>query len=160
LTLDFFEGISCRATLPIQSPSMNFIEEYLPRELSYKLSGKYHGSVVVTDIHNPIDIIVNVDILSEALVKVSFEIQNQLIEFRAILSESADDIHMIIQEKVTNDYILNGVRGFLCKKPNVHGGMIGELQGFYFHILSNHFDGKYREFYFFGKKSFQQPVAI
>ena len=129
-------------------------------EFSSRVAGNYAGEIVISDVEEPEQILVQVEPLSDVLVRVRFEANNEKVELRAILSEDEEDIHMIIQEKVTDDFILNGVKGFLCKKPNVHGGYISKLDGFYFHILFNHFNGKYREYYFFGIPTGKQAVAV
>jgi hypothetical protein len=139
---------------------MNTAIPYQQSELSNRIAGNYQGNLVVSDIKHPIQTTVKVEPLSDLIVRISFEIQDELMELRAILSEEGEDIHMIIQEKVTDDYISNGVRGFLCNKPNIHGGYLERLQGFYFHILFNHFSGKYREYYFFGKAANIQAIAV
>ena len=128
-------------------------------QMSEMLAGVYRGDLVASDRNDPIETTITVEALSDVLVRVIFEYQGKEISMRAILSEGDGDIHMIIQEKVTERYILNGVRGFLCQKPNVHGGYINELDGFYFHILFNHFSGPYQEYYFFGRPVPSQALA-
>jgi hypothetical protein len=139
---------------------MSFIEKYQQQELSSLITGVYNGQMVISDIQQPIQVTALVEPLSDSLVRLTFDMEDRTVHFRAILSEESGDVHMIIQEKVTDDYILNGVRGFLCQKPNIHGGYIKRLRGFYFHLLFNHFSGKYRECYFFGKASNLQAIAV
>lgn len=130
------------------------------QELSARLVGYYQGDIVVSDFDNPKSAVIQVEALSDILVRISLHLNEQKIELKAILSEESGDVHMIIQEKVTDDYILNGVRGFLCQKPNIHGGYLSKLDGLYFHVLFNHFSGKYREVYFFGKPTHMQAIAV
>lgn len=132
----------------------------IKEQLSERLAGIYRGDLVASDSRGFMQAVVVVETLSDLLVKISFEYADEVVEMRAILSEENGDIHLIIQEKVTDDFILNGVRGFLCQKPNVHGGYINELNGFYFHVLFNHFSGPYQEFYFFGKPTAVQAYAV
>jgi hypothetical protein len=123
----------------------------LTTQLSSKLATHFIGDLVVSYAKGHVEVPVQIRSLSDILIKVSFTYKDQLISMRAILSEESNDVHMVIQEKVTEQYILNGVSGFLCQKPNIHGGYIDQLKGMYFHILLNHFSGPYQEFYFFGK---------
>jgi hypothetical protein len=136
-------------------------QQYLFKDhLAHAISGMYQGDLVISETDRPETVSVKVEPLSDLLVRVSFEYDGLQISLRGILSEEGGDVHMIIQELVTDDFILNGVRGFLCQKPNVHGGYISQLSGFYFHILFNHFSGPYQEFYFFGKPTSHQAIAV
>lgn len=129
-------------------------------EIAEKLSGVYNGEIVFSDKVESLSVLVYVEVLSDVVVSVTFSTGDRKHSFSAILSEEQRDVHMIIQKKITEEYILNGVTGFLCKKPNIHGGYISDLQGFYFHILLNHFNGSYLEIYFFGKESHIQAIAV
>ena len=95
---------------------------------------------------------VQVKKLNNLLVKVFFKVNDQEINFRAMVSEQKEGTLLLVQEKVAENYILSGVSGFLYKKPNIHGGYLDQLKSFYFHVVLDFFNGEQLELYFLGKE--------
>lgn len=125
------------------------------------LSKQYYGNLAYTSSLKVGYAEVDVIPLNNILVKVKFAIGNQDYAFRAMLSEQEEGVLLIVEERVTQEYILSGLSGFLYKKPNVHGGLISKLNSFYFHVQVQHYDGDLIEVYFLGKEegAFSQMLA-
>lgn len=119
-----------------------------------KVSGEYSGNLIYSKSSLVSRVEVAVQRLNDILVKVSFILKGQEYFFRAMISEQNEGHLMIIQDRVTDEYILSGVSGFLNNKPNIHGGLLSTLDSFYFHIAVKDFAGETSEFYFMGKERF------
>lgn len=121
-------------------------------DLASKIASKYMGSIVHSDSDRVEHSKIEVNPLNDLLIKVNFELNGSDIMFRAVLSEQEDDLHILIQDRITSGYILTGLSGFLYDKPEVHGGFLSQLNSFYFHIFLECFDGTGHEIYFLGEK--------
>jgi len=118
----------------------------------------YHGSMVYSGTEEIIEQKIRVEMLTDILVKVSFETEIGTVVFRAIASNHQEGNLLFIQNRVTGEYILQGVSGFVYKKPNVHGGFVDKLDSFYFHLRMDFFSGTTREYYFVGQESVKESV--
>lgn len=121
-------------------------------DLGQKIEGMYAGDLVSSDEKKTKECTVQVKRLSKKLIKLDFLMKGDMYSFRGMLSEHEEGTLMIAQEKISDDYILSGVSGFLYKKPNVHGGFVKQLNSFYFHVILDHFNGDHQEVYFLGQK--------
>ncbi len=124
----------------------------MEKDLASALSKRYSGEIVTSKDKHSKAKLVEVKRLNNLLVKVLFELDGEETSFRAMLSEQREGTLMLVQEKVSDQYILSGVSGFLYMKPNVHGGYVNRLNGFYFHIMVDYFNGTHQEVYFYGKE--------
>ncbi len=122
-------------------------------DLGHKIEGTYIGDIVSSDEKKTHECTVQVKRLSELLIKVDFQLKDDKYSFRGMLTNHEEGILMIAQEKISDQYILGGVNGFLYKKPNVHGGFVNQLNSFYFHIILDRFNGEHQEVYFLGQAS-------
>ena len=120
--------------------------------LAIGIEGTYHGDIVSSDRKQVEECSISVKSLNKVLVKVDFTLGEEIYSFRGMLSDQEEGVLMIIQEKVSDDFIISGVSGFLYQKPNVHGGFINQLNSFYFHIILDRFDGKHQEIYYLGQR--------
>lgn len=120
--------------------------------LTSYLSPVYKGNIVYSGSKQVLNTDIEVCQLNNLLVKISFKLNSTNILFRAMLHRHEEGLLMLIQDRVTTNYILSGRSGFLHKKPNVHGGLITRLNSFYFHISLDLFNGTNQEVYFLGKK--------
>lgn len=118
---------------------------------SKQLSQTFIGSLVHSENTHVIETSVSIIPLNNLLVKVSFQLEEQEIMFRAMLSNQREGVLMLIQDRVTDKYILSGQSGFMYKKPNIHGGFVNQLNSFYFHLRIEYYRGKKVEVYFLGK---------
>lgn len=125
----------------------------MKEDLAHQLKGTYEGDFVSSLSDDVTSLTVSVTRLSDLLVKVSFVYHGIPVIFRAMLSEHKEGTLMLIQERITENYILNGVNGFLYRKKNVHGGFVSNLESFYFHLRFDLFESKQQEFYFIGKNT-------
>lgn len=132
----------------------------MDKNLAAQLAYKYKGSLVHSGSNRVFNAEVGIDRLNDLLVKVSFALENQQVFFRAMLSKQGEDMLMLIQNRVTKNYILSGISGFLYEKPNAHGGLLSKLNSFYFHISLDHFTGYPQEIYFFGKRAEAYEQAV
>lgn len=121
--------------------------------LATQISRRYKGNLVYSSSRKVARVFVDVSRLNHILVKVSFELNGQKYTFRGMLSEQEEGQLMIIQDRVTEQYILTGVSGFVYMKPNIHGGYINKLGAFYFHINVKDFQNEESEIYFMGKET-------
>lgn len=119
--------------------------------LASRLSGNYKGNLIYTSSRKVGHAEVLVERLNHIVVKVHFYLNGVHYSFRGVLSEQEEGLLMIVEDKVTYDYVLKGVNGFVYQKPNVHGGFIDNLDSFYFHIAIRYFSGPEHEVYFMGK---------
>ncbi|MEM9326480.1 MAG: hypothetical protein AAGA85_12525 [Bacteroidota bacterium] len=124
----------------------------MEKDLASALSKRYSGEMVTSNQKDAQSTVVEVKRLNNLLVKVFFELDGQEMSFRAMLSEQREGILMLVQEKISDQNILSGVSGFLYLKPNVHGGYVHRLHGFYFHVMLDYFNGVSQEVYFYGKE--------
>ena len=122
-------------------------------DLGQRIEGVYGGDIVSSDDKKTHHCSVYVKRLSPLLIKVDFRIKDNLYSFRGMLSDHEEGILMIAQEKISDEYILSGVSGFLYRRPNVHGGYVKQLNSFYFHVILDRFNGDHQEVYFLGQKS-------
>ncbi len=127
---------------------MNSVQE---KNLAAKISSLFKGELVTSTNKHSYEVDVRVERINNLQVNIDFTIQGQLISFKGHLIENGEGTLMMVQEKIMNYYVLNGHSGFMYDMPNVHGGFISRLDGFYFHIQLNHYTRDYEEFYFFGK---------
>lgn len=121
--------------------------------LAAQLASTYQGHMVKSGSQQVMPLEIVVEHLTHLLIKVSFKIKGETFLFRAMLSEQKEGILMLIQNRVTSNYILSGQSGFLHKKPNVHGGWLPKIESFYFHVALNYFAEYSTEVYFIGKRS-------
>lgn len=120
-------------------------------DISSKLSETYFGNLVYNGSHSIVNTEVKVVRLNNILVKVHFKLDGVQYTFRAVLSDQDEGLLMIIQNRVEQNHMLEGVSGFLKDKPNIHGGLISRLNSFYFHLRVQSFNGTQQEIYFLGK---------
>jgi hypothetical protein len=119
--------------------------------LADRIKGKYQGVLVSSGNEDLEELQVVINQLSNSLIKVIFQYQGIDIIFRALLSEHKEGLLMVVQERTTEGYILNGVDGFVYSRNNVHGGLLNNLNSFYFHLRLNTYDGSEHELYFLGR---------
>ncbi len=124
----------------------------MEKDVASLLSKAYHGDMVSSSDETPRITNVQVKRLNNLLVKVIFDLDGKETNFRAMVSEQNEGTLLLVQEKVSESFIISGVSGFLYKKPNVHGGYVERLNSFYFHIMLDYFNGEQVELYFFGKE--------
>lgn len=120
--------------------------------LASKVASKYMGTIVQSDSQRMEHLEIEVNPLNDLLIKVKFKLNGSDIMFRAVLSEQEEDLHILIQDRITSGYILSGLSGFLYDKAQVHGGFLSKLNSFYFHIFLEYFNGTGHEIYFLGEK--------
>ena len=119
--------------------------------ITSQLVRSYTGNLVLSNSKRIEQSKIYVEPLNKLLVKVSFEVEGEEFMFRAMLSEQEEGLLMIIQDRVTQDYIISGVSGFLHKKPNIHGGFLKHKNSFYFHINLEDYKNSNKEIFFMGK---------
>ena len=127
---------------------MNSVQE---ENLAAKIGSTYKGELVTSKSKSTQQIEVEVKRVNNLHVNIDFTYMGQNLSFKGYLIENDEGILMMVQEKIMNYYVLNGMSGFMYEKPNIHGGYIERLGGFYFHIQLSHFTRDYEEFYFFGQ---------
>lgn len=127
--------------------------------LALQLSGKYSGSLVISNQRGNQESDVEIERVNNLLVNIRFAVDGKLYSFKAMLSEQKEGILMMVQQKVADFYVLRGVSGFLFDKPNVHGGLVDLLSSLYFNIRIDFFDGRSREVYFLGKPHLQNTTT-
>lgn len=132
----------------------------MSRNISKRLSQVFIGSLVHSDNLNVRETTVSVTALNDLLVKISFDLDGEEVVFRAMLSEQKEGVLMLIQDRVTDDYILSGQSGFLYRKPNIHGGFLNMLNSFYFHLKIEYYRGVKREIYFLGKDASERAAYL
>lgn len=125
----------------------------MEKDLAEELAAQYEGNLVFSLSRAIHKVKVDVERLNNLLVKVTFNLQGQEYMFRAMLSEQEEGTLMLIQDRVSRDYIITGMSGFMYQKPNVHGGFVKRLGSFYFHLTIDSFHGESKEVYFMGKES-------
>ncbi|MEP4535411.1 MAG: hypothetical protein ABJ004_20105 [Cyclobacteriaceae bacterium] len=118
----------------------------------------YNGSMVYSGTEEILEQKIRVEMLTDILVKVSFETEIGTVVFRALASAHDEGNLLYIQNRVTGEYILQGVSGFVYKKTNVHGGFVNNLNSFYFHLRMDFFSGTTREYYFVGEEAVKERV--
>lgn len=118
----------------------------------------YRGSMVYSGTEEILEQNIRVEMLTDILVKVSFETEIGTVVFRALASDHDEGNLLYIQNRVTGEYILQGVSGFVYKKPNVHGGFVNNLNSFYFHLRMDFFNGTTHEYYFVGQEAVEESV--
>ncbi|MEQ9202700.1 MAG: hypothetical protein RLO09_08930 [Cyclobacteriaceae bacterium] len=119
--------------------------------MAEKIKGRYRGVLVSSRNEDLEELQVEINQLSNSLIKIIFQYQGIGVIFRALLNEQKEGLLMVVQERTTEGYILNGMDGFVYKKNNVHGGLLYNLNSFYFHLRLNTYDGAEQELYFLGK---------
>lgn len=115
------------------------------------LSQYYSGNVVMSDSDSVLAEQVKIELLNDLVVKVSFALDDKHFIFRAVVKNQDEGALILIQKRVTKDYILSGQSGFLHSNQSVHGGYLLNLDAFYFHLTIQFFDGTEKEVYFLGK---------
>ncbi len=126
----------------------------------FGLAKCYLGNVVMSDSDVVLAESVGIERLNDLVVKVSFHLSSEKFVFRAVVKEQDEGALMLIQKRVTKEYILNGQTGFLYNNKSVHGGYLTDLDSFYFHLKIQFFDGKYREVYFLGKDEQKERLSF
>jgi hypothetical protein len=122
------------------------------------IAPSYSGNLVMSDNESILAENVNIEHLNDLLVKVNFKMGEEVVVFRAIVKEQDQGSLMLIQNRVTKDYILNGQSGFLHKDRSVHGGFLHDIESFYFHVNIHFFNGRRKEIYFLGKDAQSESV--
>ncbi|MEO9476366.1 MAG: hypothetical protein ABJG41_12555 [Cyclobacteriaceae bacterium] len=130
----------------------------MEEKISKQFAHAYHGSMVYSGTEEIQEQKIRVEMLTDILVKVSFETEIGTVVFRAIVSDHDEGNLLFIQNRVTGEYIIQGVSGFVYKKPNVHGGFVKNLNSFYFHLRMDFFNGTTREYYFVGQETVEESV--
>lgn len=115
------------------------------------LAQAYLGNVVISGSDTILAERVQIELLNDLVIKISFDLGKDQFIFRAVLQKKDEGILFLIQKRVTKKYILNGRSGFLHSNKGVHGGYLLNLDAFYFHITIQFFDGTQKEVYFLGK---------
>ncbi|MDW3197186.1 MAG: hypothetical protein R8G66_32715 [Cytophagales bacterium] len=123
----------------------------MEEDLALLISKTYIGDLVTSDNNDQANFVIDVKRINSLIVLIQFKYQNQVVSFRAMLSRQKEGILFRIQEKISGDHLLKGVSGFLYGKPNIHGGFINQLNGFYFHVGQSYFDHEDKDMYFLGK---------
>ena len=123
----------------------------MEEDLALLISKSYIGDLVTSDNNDQNNFVIDVKRINNLIVLIQFKFEGQVISFRAMLSRQKEGILFRIQEKISGDHLLKGVTGFLYGKPNIHGGFINQLNGFYFHIAQSYFDQTEKDMYFLGK---------
>lgn len=124
----------------------------MEENLAAALSSTYKGNLVYSASRKIIHSAIEIAGLNNLLIKTRFELDGREFMFRAMLSHQDEGILMVIQNRITKNYILTGLSGFMHKKPNIHGGFIPKLNSLYFHVKINFFDGLQQEIFFIGKE--------
>lgn len=114
---------------------------------------KYKGEIVSSKLKNETSQQIEVVALTQNLLKIQFMWNDEEVSFRCFHSKENEDLLFKVQQTVKIDYLIEGVGGFLFNNPKIHGGYIKKLNGLYFHVSLNYFDGNSEELYFFGKKA-------
>ena len=112
----------------------------------------YSGEIASSEAKSPVPTDVIIHPLRNQIIKVSFIWNERKVNFRGVLVATGEGIIIVIQEKVCEDYVLNGIEGFLHNTPNAHGGLIQLLNGVFFNISLSFYSGSLEQLYFFGKK--------
>ncbi len=123
----------------------------MEEDLALLISKKYQGDLVTSNNQDQTDFIVDVKRINSLIVLIQFKFDGKEVSFRAMLSRQKEGILFRVQEKILGDHMVKGVSGFLYGKPNIHGGYLDQLNGFYFHISRAFFDFKLEDMYFLGK---------
>lgn len=114
------------------------------------LAKSYSGNVVMSDSDVVMAECVQIELLNDLVVKVSFNLDDDHFVFRAVVRNQNEGTLILIQKRVTKNYILIGQSGFLHGNKGVHGGYVYDLEAFYFHLSLQFFDGSHKEVYFLG----------
>jgi len=123
----------------------------MEEDLALLISRTYIGDLVTSDNQDQADFVIDVKRINRLIVLVQFKNDDQEISFRAMLSRQKEGILLRIQEKICGDHLVRGLSGFLYGKPNIHGGFLHHLNGFYFHIEQSYFKQRQKDLYFLGK---------
>ncbi len=123
----------------------------MEEDLALLISKQYIGDLVTSDDQDQTDFVIDVKRINSLIVLIQFKLEGQEVSFRALLSRQKEGILFRVQEKISGDYLLKGVSGFLYGKPSIHGGFLDRLNGFYFHIAKSYFNQEEDDMYFLGK---------
>lgn len=123
----------------------------MEEDLALLISKKYVGDLVTSNDQDQADFVIDVKRINSLIVLIQFKLEGQVVSFRALLSRQKEGILFRVQEKISGDHLLKGVSGFLYGKPNIHGGFLDQLNGFYFHVSKSYFDQNEEDMYFLGK---------
>jgi len=112
----------------------------------------YNGEIISSNEEIAVPKNVEIHSLRNQNFKVLFTWKMYIINFRGTLVTNEDGIIITIQEEAGDEFVLNGIDGFLPGTPKAHGGLIQLLNGVFFNISLSYYSGALEELYFFGKK--------
>jgi hypothetical protein len=115
------------------------------------ISGIYNGELV-SSVREDVQLgKIEVKVLHEHLCKVYLKNDDQELLIRGRVEKTEEGLLIIVNEKVTEDFIVNGLPGFVKTNPKYHGGYLHNLDGFFLNVKFKYFNGDLEEIYFFGR---------
>ena len=71
---------------------------------------------------------------NDGFMMISFEWNGVNIGFRGYYDQTTEGRLMSIQDKVSDEFILKGVDGFVHNSPKYHAGCLDKLEAVFFHV--------------------------
>ena len=123
----------------------------MKEDLALLVSKTYLGDLVTSNDPDPSDFAVDVKRINSLTVLIRFRYEGEIVSFRAMLSRQGESIFFRVHEKISGNHLFKGFGGFLNGKPGIDGGIMNQLNGFYFHMAQSDINEEETHMYFLSK---------